>query len=64
VSSLYFPDVFTGILNAIIGIAAVLGGASGRFQLPVSHGSEILMLFGGLVLALGAYQIIQAARGK
>ena len=62
--SQYTADVFTGVLNAIIGIAAVLGGASGRFRLPVDHGDKVLMIFGGLVLALGAYQIVQAARNK
>jgi hypothetical protein len=56
--------VFAGIFNVIIGVAAVIAGASGRFSLVGTNSPLLLEVFGGLLAAYGLYQIVRTMRAR
>ena len=45
------------ILNILIGVAMVLGGASGRFTLLGTNSGTALMGIGGVIIVIGIYQL-------
>ncbi|MBV9949698.1 MAG: hypothetical protein JOZ69_22850 [Myxococcales bacterium] len=51
-----------GVWNLVFGLAAVAAGASGQFALPFTGSPTALMIVGGVVAALGIFQLIRARR--
>ena len=47
----------TGIWNLGFGLVAIAAGASGRFTFFGTNSPMLLMVAGGLVAALGVYQL-------
>ena len=45
------------ILNILIGVAMILGGASGRFTLLGTNSGTLLMAVGGVIVVIGVYQL-------
>ena len=54
--------MFVPILNIALGIAMILGGASGRLALFGTGSGAALIAVGAVCAALGVYQLIRAAR--
>jgi hypothetical protein len=52
------------IVNILLGVAAVVAGASGQFSLAGTHNPELLLFAGAAVAALGFFQLIRAMRGR
>jgi hypothetical protein len=52
----------TGLFNLAFGLVGLVAGASGQFAFIGTNSSSLLMLAGGLVAALGAFQIWQFRR--
>lgn len=50
------------ILNIVLGVAMVIGGASGRLALLGTGSGTALMVVGGVCAALGVFQLVRAAR--
>lgn len=50
------------ILNIVLGVAMVIGGASGRLALFGTGSGTALMVVGAVCAALGVFQLIRAAR--
>lgn len=51
-----------GIINVVIGLAAVAMGLSGK-ALIFTHSSEALVGAGAVIAAFGAYQVFRDRRG-
>ena len=47
----------SGMWNLIFGLVAVAAGASGQFALMGTSSSSLLMVAGGVVASLGAFQL-------
>jgi hypothetical protein len=47
----------TGVWNLGFGLVAIAAGASGQFTLLGTGSSKLLMVAGGIVAALGVYQL-------
>ncbi len=47
----------SGVWNLGFGLVGIVAGASGKFTLLGTNSSTLLMVAGGLVAALGAYQL-------
>jgi hypothetical protein len=47
----------TGLFNLAFGLVALVAGASGQFAFIGTSSSSLLMIAGGLVAALGVFQI-------
>ena len=52
------------ILNIVLGVAMIVGGASGRLALLGTGSGSALIAVGGVCAALGVYQLIRAARAR
>ena len=52
------------IFNIAIGVAMLIGGASGKLALLGTSSSSLLMAAGGLVAALGMYQLVSRLRRR
>lgn len=52
------------ILNILLGVAMVIGGASGKLALLGTSSGPALMVVGGVCAAIGVYQLIRAARAR
>jgi hypothetical protein len=51
-----------GVWNLVIGLLAVVAGASGRFALIGTHSSTALVVIGGCIAALGLYQLVKSRK--
>jgi hypothetical protein len=47
----------TGVWNLGFGLVAIAAGASGKFTLLGTNSSTLLMIAGGVIAALGVYQL-------
>jgi hypothetical protein len=47
----------TGVWNLGFGLVAIVAGATGQFTLLGTNSSMLLIVAGGIVAALGAYQL-------
>jgi hypothetical protein len=56
--------MFVPILNILIGAAMVLGGASGHLALLGTGSSTAIMVVGGVVIALGVFQLVRSMSNK
>jgi len=56
--------MFVPILNIVLGVAMIVGGASGRLALLGTGSGTALMVVGGVCAALGVFQLIRAARAR
>lgn len=54
--------MFVPVLNILFGVAMILAGASGRFAFLGTDSPLLLMVIGGAVAALGAFQLVRHAR--
>ena len=52
------------ILNIVLGVAMVIGGASGRLALLGTGSGTALMVVGAVCAGLGVFQLIRAARAR
>jgi hypothetical protein len=52
------------IFNLAIGVAMLAGGLSGKLTLLGTNSSTILAALGGVVAALGLYQLVSRLRGR
>ncbi len=50
------------ILNIVLGVAMIIGGASGRLALFGTGSGTALMVVGAVCAALGLFQVVRAAR--
>jgi hypothetical protein len=53
-----------GVWNVIIGLVMLAGGLSGRFSLLFTNSSLALAVVGGVIAAVGGYQIVRARGGR
>ena len=53
-----------GVWNLVFVLAAVAAGASGQFALPFTGSPAALMIAGGLVAALGIFQLVRSRRSR
>jgi hypothetical protein len=60
---LSFVPMKTGVWNLGFGLVAIAAGASGQFTLLGTSSSTLLMVAGGVVAALGVFQLWRL-RGK
>ncbi len=51
-----------GIWNIVFGLAAIAAGASGRFNLIGTNSPLLLMIAGGILAAVGVYQLVRARK--
>jgi len=56
------PSMRAGVWNLVIGLLAVVAGASGRFALIGTHSSTALVVIGGCIAALGLYQLVRSKK--
>ena len=56
--------MFVPILNILLGVAMIVGGASGRLALLGTGSGTALMVVGGVCAVIGVYQLIRAARAR
>jgi hypothetical protein len=54
--------VLVPILNIVLGVAMIIGGASGRLALFGTGSGTALMVVGAVCAALGVFQVVRAAR--
>ncbi|HUS68410.1 MAG TPA: hypothetical protein VMZ28_27940 [Kofleriaceae bacterium] len=54
--------MFVPILNIVLGIAMVVGGATGQLALLGTSSSTALVVVGAVCAGLGVYQLIRATR--
>ena len=52
------------ILNTLLGVAMVIGGASGRLALFGTGSGTALVVVGAVCAAIGVVQLIRAARAE
>lgn len=52
-----------GIWNLVIGLASIAAGASGQFHFIGTNSSTALLAVGGVLAALGVYQIARSRKG-
>lgn len=52
------------VLNIVLGVAMVIGGASGRLALFGTGSGTALVVVGAVCAALGVFQLIRAARAR
>ena len=50
------------ILNIVLGVAMIIGGASGRLALLGTGSGTALVVVGAVCAALGLFQVVRAAR--
>jgi UDP-N-acetylmuramyl pentapeptide phosphotransferase/UDP-N-acetylglucosamine-1-phosphate transferase len=50
------------ILNILVGAALVLGGATGKVALLGTQNTTAIMAVGGVVIAIGIYQLVRTMR--
>lgn len=53
-----------GIFNLVVGLVALVAGLSGEFALIGTDSSEALAGVGGVIAAIGVYQIVKSARAS
>jgi len=63
-ATIHSAQVFVPILNILLGVAMIVGGASGRLALFGTGSGTALMVVGGVCAAIGVYQLIRAARAR
>ena len=51
------------ILNIVLGVAMVIGGATGQLSLLGTGSSTALIVVGAICAVLGGYQLLRARRG-
>jgi hypothetical protein len=56
--------VFVPILNIVLGIAMVIGGATGHLALFGTSSTTALAVVGAVCTGLGVYQLVRALRGR
>jgi hypothetical protein len=56
--------VLVPILNIALGVAMIIGGASGRLALLGTGSGTALVVVGAVCALLGGYQLIRRARGR
>ena len=52
------------ILNIVLGVAMIIGGASGRLALFGTGSGAALMVVGAVCAALGVYQVVRTVRAR
>lgn len=60
----YSQRMGAAVFNLVIGVAMLLGGASGKLALLGTSSSGLLAVLGGVVAALGLYQLVTRLRGR
>ncbi len=58
----YDRPVFIPVLNIVIGVAVIVGGATGKMSLLGTRSPEALMAVGGVLAAVGVFQLVRAMR--
>ena len=56
--------MFVPILNIVLGIAMVVGGATGQLALIGTRNSTALIVVGVICAALGVWQLVRASRRR